>query len=201
MPRLSPAEIMAVARAAGFSSAKTVAGYPQDVLFTAIGLAESGGDSDIVNSIGATGVWQINAPVHKDKYGKEFLARNQNDLKNPRLNAQAAYVVSNKGTNPTPWTAFTNGAYLRHIGTAQKARAKAGTIDPITIGTLTGTSPITEGTSALTDALSEWGWRIALFIGGSIAIIVALLVFSGQSKTIRDAIGQLPAGKIAKRVM
>lgn len=199
MARLSPAEIMAVARAAGFTSAKSVAGYPLDVLFTAIALAESGGDTDIVNSIGATGLWQINAPVHKDKYGKEFQARNQNDLKNPRLNAQAAWVVSNHGTNPTPWTAYTNGSYLRHIGTAQKARAKAGTIDPITIGTLTGTSPITEG-AGITAALQDWGWRIALFVGGGIAIIVALLVLTGSSKSVQGALKQLPAGKALKAV-
>ena len=54
-------------------------------------MPESGGNPGIVNSIGATGLWQILYPVHRDWLSRMGL--NQQALKNPLNNARAALRI------------------------------------------------------------------------------------------------------------
>jgi hypothetical protein len=78
------------------------AGGPRDVanLMGAIALAESGGNPSIVNSIGASGLWQIHPG------GKQYL--------DPMTNAQTA--VSKYSTQGLgAWEAYTNGAYRKYM--------------------------------------------------------------------------------------
>jgi hypothetical protein len=65
----------------------------------AIALAESSGNPNEENSIGATGLWQILRSAHPD------WDRGGN-LKDPTWNAKAAVSISSNGSNWNPWTTF-----------------------------------------------------------------------------------------------
>jgi cell wall-associated NlpC family hydrolase len=120
VPRMSPEDIYAVALKAGFSP-------EQAVTFTAISLAESGGDPS-VNAAGtedSRGLWQINVSpgVRPNKWG---------DLYDPLINARAAYEVSGGGRNIQPWSvthARNAGAgrdYHSYLDEARSAAAAVG---------------------------------------------------------------------------
>lgn len=85
----------------------------------AIALAESGGNIKAThkNANGSTdyGVWQINS-VH---------GYDPQKLLTPAGNAAAAYTVSNKGTNWSPWTTYATGAYQNYISQAQQGALQA----------------------------------------------------------------------------
>jgi LysM repeat protein len=65
-----------------------------------IAMAESSGEQFATGSVGERGYWQIN-PDHGSL-----------STYNPLGNAEAAVAISADGTNWTPWTTFTSGAYL-----------------------------------------------------------------------------------------
>lgn len=70
------------------------------VTAASIAMAESGGNQYATGTVGERGYWQIN-PVNGalstyDPYG----------------NARAAVIMSGNGTNWSPWTTYTSGAYL-----------------------------------------------------------------------------------------
>jgi LysM repeat protein len=71
-----------------------------EVTAASIAMAESGGNQFATGTVGERGYWQIN-PVNGalstyDPYG----------------NARSAVIMSADGTNWSPWTTFTSGAYL-----------------------------------------------------------------------------------------
>lgn len=74
-----------------------------DHLMGAIGMAESGGRAWIINSIGATGLWQI--------YGKPF----PGDATNPTTNARMA-LAKYRSQGLSAWEAYTNGSYRQFMG-------------------------------------------------------------------------------------
>lgn len=79
-------------------------------LMAAIGMAESGGDPTVTNSIGARGLWQI-IPSTASAYGLNY-----GRLTNPAYNAfGAAKVLSGQGLGA--WEAYTNGAYQQYMAT------------------------------------------------------------------------------------
>jgi cell wall-associated NlpC family hydrolase len=90
--RLTALEIYEVAREAGFAP-------HQAVTWTAIALAESGGQPDAHAGHGedSWGLWQINVAhgVRGNRWG---------NLENPVINARAAFELSNHGTDMSPWT-------------------------------------------------------------------------------------------------
>lgn len=129
MPRYSAEQIYGFARRAGF---------PPDgaATMTAIALAESGGDSRAHNPFGedSRGLWQINAQAHPE------LARRL-DLYDPAQNARAAFEVSRRGTDASPWTVTHGGSaarYLRFREAAQQAAVAFG--DGPGHGVFTGTA-------------------------------------------------------------
>ncbi|MGH3190202.1 MAG: LysM peptidoglycan-binding domain-containing protein [Streptosporangiaceae bacterium] len=69
--------------------------------FTAaeIAMAESGGNQFATGTVGERGYWQIN-PDHGSL-----------STYDPLGNAKAAVVISDNGTNWSPWTTYTSGAY------------------------------------------------------------------------------------------
>lgn len=73
----------------------------------AIAMAESGGNPSVVNSIGATGLWQILQSEHPQYSTTE--------LQNPLTNAQAAVSISNDGSNWNPWETYTEGTYRNFL--------------------------------------------------------------------------------------
>jgi hypothetical protein len=117
VPTLTPTEIYNVCLTAGFTP-------DQAVTWTAIALAESGGNTGAHNPSGedSWGLWQINVDpaVRGNPWG---------DLTDPVNNARAAYEVSRGGTDMRPWTVTHAG----NAGTAHdyrqfmdEARAAAG---------------------------------------------------------------------------
>jgi len=65
-----------------------------------IAMAESSGQQFATGTVGERGYWQIN-PNHG--------ALSTYD---PLGNAKAAVIISDDGTDWTPWTTFTSGAYI-----------------------------------------------------------------------------------------
>lgn len=69
------------------------------VTAASIAMAESGGNQDALSSTNDYGYWQING-----SHGALATF-------DPMGNAQAAIIISSDGTNWTPWTTYTSGAY------------------------------------------------------------------------------------------
>lgn len=94
MPVLTQPQIAQVARAGGLP------GDPD--VWSAIAMAESSGRTDVVNSIGAVGLWQINQPVHVRAHPTWTVRW----LQNPVNNAKAAAVIY-RGQGFQAWEAYT----------------------------------------------------------------------------------------------
>lgn len=87
---------------------------------TAIALAESSGNSDSYNSSGerSQGLWQINRDAHDSWVGSR-------DLFDPKVNAWAAWEVSQHGATLEPWTVTHKGSDARYLQFRQQAQDAA----------------------------------------------------------------------------
>lgn len=94
MPTLTQDQIVQVARAGGLP------GDPE--VWAAIAMAESSGRTDVVNSIGCVGLWQINQPAHVKAHPTWTVAW----LQNPVNNARAA-AVTYRAQGFGAWEAYT----------------------------------------------------------------------------------------------
>lgn len=94
MPTLSQSQIASVARSGGLP------GDPY--VWAAIAMAESSGRTDVVNSIGCVGLWQINQPEHVKSHPTWTVKW----LQNPVNNAKAAKVIYNQ-QGLKAWEAYT----------------------------------------------------------------------------------------------
>lgn len=121
--KLSDAQIALVASQAGFRGSDLP-------IAVAVALAESGGDSNAINtanSDGSTdhGLFQINS-VHADLLSKGSWA-------NPNDNARMAYAVWH-GSGWQAWSTYNNGKYLLFMGRGRAAASRlenSGTIPPV----------------------------------------------------------------------
>ncbi|MFC4858029.1 transglycosylase SLT domain-containing protein [Actinophytocola glycyrrhizae] len=117
MAKLSPAQIAEYAHGAGFRGEDlTVA--------VAVALAESGGDTKAHNPVppdDSYGLWQINmiGALGPDRRERFDLGGNR-ELFDPEENAKAAWAISGRGNSFQPWTAYTSGAYERHLDDARR---------------------------------------------------------------------------------
>lgn len=142
MTTLSPAAIAGYAQKAGFSGNGLV-------LAVAVALTESGG---VTNATGMNrsgsgrqvtsidrGLWQINNVYHPEV--SDACAYD------PACCAQAAYRISRSGTNWTPWTTFTTGAYRTNMSAAMKAVQDSQSVNLGPLATAQGSnSPSSTGT-------------------------------------------------------
>ncbi len=118
---LSIREIYNAALSAGFTP-------HQAVTWTAIAMAESGGRTGALNSKGeySVGLWQINVRADKSR------ATRWGELSTPEANAKAAYEISNRGTDMSPWTTThdrnkgTGADYRTYLGKVQNEIGVAG---------------------------------------------------------------------------
>jgi hypothetical protein len=115
---LSPAQIYALARDAGFDR-------PHAVTMTAIALAESGGNpgaTNITSREESYGLWQINVKANTDFRGQNLL--------DPRTNAKAAKVIYDR-QGYGAWSVFTTTdpkrSYTRYLGDALSASGQSET--------------------------------------------------------------------------
>jgi hypothetical protein len=91
------------------------------VKFAAVGMAESTGQSGVVNGTPAYGLWQINmaGAMGPDRL-RRYQLRNANDLKDPETNARvAASMLRSDGW--TAWQAYTDGRYRQYLADAKRA--------------------------------------------------------------------------------
>ena len=80
---------------------ESVGGNPAYAFIAAeIATAESGGNPNAISPTDDYGLWQINA-----SHGSMASL-------NPVVNAQSAVAISDDGTDWTPWTTYTSGAYI-----------------------------------------------------------------------------------------
>ena len=91
------------------------------IKFAAIGMAESTGQSGVVNKTPAYGLWQINmagamGPDRIKRYG----LRSAEDLKDPETNARVATLMF-KEQGFGPWEAYTDGRYRQYLADARQA--------------------------------------------------------------------------------
>jgi hypothetical protein len=115
---ISDARIAAYARSAGLDSCR---GVPLST-WVAIALAESGGNT-YAHATGiedSRGLWQINLWAHGSWVGSR-------DLYDPATNAWAATQVC-KGSGPSAWSTYTNGAYRSYLSRGYAAANSAGTV-------------------------------------------------------------------------
>lgn len=82
----------------------------------AIAMAESGGNPTARNPSGATGLFQI-MPATARGYGFD-----PSRLTDPTYNAQAAYRISNGGTDWSQWETYSNGRYRQFLTGATSGR-------------------------------------------------------------------------------
>lgn len=79
----------------------SVGGNPADAFIAAeIATAESGGNSNAISPTNDYGLWQING-----SWGAMASL-------DPTINARSAVTISHDGTDWSPWTTFTSGAYI-----------------------------------------------------------------------------------------
>jgi len=93
------------------------------IIITAIAGAESGYNPNATNTAGNTngidvGLAQINTYWHPQY--------NYNKLFDPQYNANAAFAISNKGTNFTPWVTYKQDLHLKYLAAAKQAAARFG---------------------------------------------------------------------------
>ena len=97
----------------------------------AVAKAESGGDSSTDTVKSGTdpqmkneysiGLWQINWLAHKSGTLKQMGVTNPDQLRDPLINAKAAYLISG-GSNFNPWSVYSkSGSYKQFLPEAQKA--------------------------------------------------------------------------------
>lgn len=148
----------------------------------AIALAESNGNPSALNNTPSTGdysvgLWQINyygslAPSRTAQFGPPQA------LTSPLANAKAAVAISGDGSNFTPWTTYTSGAYLNHADGGSPAslyQAPArpgGTVAQVTTDSFSGSvdsfvgdlpviGGLISGISAASDMAKVIGWLLS----------------------------------------
>lgn len=113
MARLSRDQVVGYARAAGFN------GNGLDVI-VAIAEAESGFVTNARNSVGNSagidrGILQINSYYHAEVSDAE--------CDDPAAAFRHGYRIASRGTNFTPWSTYTNGAYRRFLQNTETPRS------------------------------------------------------------------------------
>jgi len=124
-------------------------GFHGDALKTAyaISIAESGGRSNAKGDISlqnakwgpSVGLFQIRSLKNWKKYNDPY--RDASKLQDPAYNIEAAYSKSKHGTNFKPWSTYTGGAFIKHLGEADvmaKAAGVGGGSDSMDLGTAGG---------------------------------------------------------------
>jgi hypothetical protein len=123
MTKLTVAEATSYAQQAGFSGSALTT-------IIAISQAESGLDTQAINpndpNGGSYGIVQING-IH---FGTQWAGGIMSKIEafDPALAYRFAYMLSNNGTNFTPWGTYTNGSYLQFMGSSSSPGSNIGAL-------------------------------------------------------------------------
>lgn len=198
MARIPPEGIAFIAQRSGFEGDNIA-------IATAIALAESNGNPNAHNPVppdNSYGLWQINmigdlGPSRRRAYG----LNSNEDLFNPYTNGRVAYRIY-QSSGFRAWSTYTSGTYRIHMG---RARNAARNPKPVTsAGVPTEELPLS-GNQALAQIFqfvtnSENWLRVAMFLGGGVLLIMAIVAFGSQSKLANTVASAIPAGKALKAV-
>lgn len=220
MAVLPDKDIAGVALNAGFSGgALTTA--------VAIALAESSGNPRAHNTNAATGdnsygLWQINmigamGPARRKQFG---IASND-DLFDPSTNARAAMMLYKARGGFGDWSTYNRGTYLRFVSRATQAvrdnggravvTGKGGGTDPNNplipdpiegpLNSLNQSLAAVQGFVAFVTNKDNW-IRVAMFAGGTILVIVGVMMYIGQTKSVQQGVkavvNVIPVGRAGK---
>lgn len=120
------------------------------IIFTAIGLAESGGVPDVkspgaaAGGTGAFGIWQIEN--NHPELGARFFADASGvggSYANPTANGAAARGIY-QGQGLSAWSAYTNGSYAKFLPRAQAAVAATRGTKQLFVGGFPGSSTLAD---------------------------------------------------------
>lgn len=168
MPTLTRMEIGLYARAAGLPD-----------YFVDIAMAESSGRTDVVNSIGCVGLWQINQPVHV----KAHPSWTTSWLQSPANNAYAASVLY-RASGTAPWVSSkakwgaaagagnSDGFQLSDIPGVKTITGAVDTAGDVASGVGTIASGVAGAAGWLSKA-SNWV-RVGYVIGGGVLVVVGV---------------------------
>ena len=177
-------------------AALTAAGFPAAAIpiMVAISYAESGFNT-LANLVttkeDSVGIFQINLRAHPEV--------SRACAQDPFCAAKAAYRISSNGTNFTPWTVYTSGAYRQYLPLAGGGAAgSTDPTDPTTVGKGTHAQTLAEQIAAALGLDPNQAYQFqagALHAAASaIAVIVALgLVLIG----LYGLVNQTGAGRAA----
>lgn len=189
MATLTQGQVYAIALAAGLPNAKVMA---------AVAMAESSGRTDVVNSIGCVGLWQINQPVWVKSHPTWTVAW----LKNSANNAVAAKVIY-KAQGLKAWEAYTgpdgtgsDGPWRQYADSSVVAEQVSAT-DATQTGALEKITPdwletIGSGVVATADVLVNPRTWLRVSYG----IVGAVLVAGGLFLMVRNTAVQQVAGQV-----
>lgn len=169
------------------------------VVAVAIAMAESGGDTEAINSVPCVGLWQINC---KGQMHGLSVA----DAKDPVKNAAAMAKISKNGSDWTPWTTYTHKTYQRFMRSASEA---VGSVDTNGQTDLAGTQPVTPGSDYTPTALDPMSGIVAGikqfsdgirndFLIGAVVVIALALIIMGFVILNRETISK--GAKLATKV-
>jgi hypothetical protein len=205
---LSQAQLAAYAASAGIAN-------PQ--LAAAIAMAESGGDTRSHNPIppdNSYGPWQINMLGSMGPERRKALGISSNDqLYDPAVNARAASMISKGGTDWTPWSTYTSGAYKKFLpaGSSVTQASTSGLGDGPTaivggvkdaVGAVGDTvSSIKDGVKVVLDA-GNWisnprNWLRIAYVGAGVLVVLVGLDVMAQTKILQTVGGALGGSKDA----
>lgn len=218
MPTLSQAQIAMVARSAGLP------GDPE--VWAAVAMAESSGRTDVVNSIGCVGLWQINQPAHVGSHPTWTVKWLQDPVNNAKAakavyasqgwSAWEAYTGPDGKGSDGPWKQFYKGG---SAGTGSTTQAWD-PFDPFGILPDGSTDPLHEapgfkqfgdiatGVAAMAETMQKAGawlsnsknWlRIAYIAGGGLLVIVGTYIVAAP--LVGKAAGSLPQAQAIKGVI
>jgi cell wall-associated NlpC family hydrolase len=117
---LTAAQVAALVKKVGFPDIM-VAGERLHVVMVAIARQESGFKVEVVNSIGATGLFQILTSAHRQYDPRQLRT-------DAEYNTKAAYEIYQAAKGLRPWVAYTSGAYKKYLGLARQGVAAAGSV-------------------------------------------------------------------------
>lgn len=187
-------------------------------LMAAIAMVESGGNDQAQNPSGATGLWQVEWPLHA---GIVPCATSRASLLDPNCNARAAVALSGNNPSTAPgspvysgwlqweppgaYKAFMSGSTTPDPNVPAAASAAADLSGPTLGGTCIGTTfPHTSWCLKKTAARHVMGGALML-VGGSVAIVGVLVLVafafkaSGMQRAVLQTAGSLgPAGRAVK---
>jgi hypothetical protein len=172
----------------------------------AIAMAESSGDTDVVNSIGCVGLWQINQPVHVKTHPRWTVKWLQNPLNNA---AAAKEILKSQGLGA--WEVYTgpdgtgsDGPYRDYIDKPIDTNASVADWNPFDGDVLPDSSDIPglDGLSAVGEALEKTAdvlvnpqtWlRVAYGVVGVILVTGGLFLILKNSPAVRSAESNIKA--------